>query len=445
MSLRARVALLVLGLFMAALLAAGAMSVSDARDDVRADIEYNNALIKRVLALTLGDAADPAVSSSAEFLPRLMDMASALHFDVQIDSARNRYPQFDRENRQLVDAPAWFVGLLGIDKMGLSQDVGVLDGDRIVLRTDPSREINEVWASTRDGVIRRMGALMLFYIIIYLMFGWWLRPVEQIIIGLDDVGRGDLSRRIPMTGLPEFDQVSDKINQLTIVLGASKLENERLQSESISNQEHERQRLAQELHDRLGQSISAIKAMAASIEIRTTKAQPELAASARHIEDVSDAAYDAVTTLMAWLRPAALDELGLVRALQQLVDDWNMRNENTFCRLRLECELDDLTAEQAINVYRIVQEALRNVEKYSQATGVNIMLSGREVISLSIADDGVGFNPDNVKKGRGLWNIQDRVNLLQGSWQLIASAGNGVRMFLEFPRHPDQRKRRKHE
>ncbi|MES2604716.1 MAG: histidine kinase [Pseudomonadota bacterium] len=445
MSLRSRLALLVLGLFMVALLAAAVKSLNDARNDVLAEIAYDQALATRVLTLTLGDVANnPSLAATPGFLGQLMELASALNFDVQVIPAPNgnAYPQFGRENVSPLEAPAWFVSLLAIDEAAMSQEIGNINGDRVFIRTDPFREINEVWRSTSSGFSTRMGALLLFNMIIYLMLGWWLRPVEQIVVGLSEVEKGDFSRRIPMTGLPEFDQISDKINQLTAGLGASKMENERLQSESIGNQEQERLRLAQELHDRLGQSISAIKAMAASIEIRSQHNMPEIAASARQIEDVSEAAYDAVRNLMAWLRPAVLDELGLTKALQQLVDEWNERHENTFCRLRFECELD-LDEEQSINIYRIVQEALLNVAKYAQATEVRIMFSGREVISLSIADDGIGFNPNKVKKGRGLWNIQDRVNLLQGKWQLVANPGNGVSMFLEFPRHPDQRKRRK--
>jgi two-component system sensor histidine kinase UhpB len=441
-SLRARVALLVLGLFVAAMLGAFAVSVREARNDVLEEIAYDKVLINRVLALAIGDAnADPALTTTPDFPRRLTDFAEALHFDVEV--AGKPDPRFQHSNHTVSDAPAWFVDLLNIDNETLLQDFGRIDGDRIVLRTDAFREINEGWRSAGTGFIRRVGFLLLLNISVYLILGWWLRPVEQILVGLNDVERGDLSRRIPMTGLPEFDQISDKINQLTTVLGAAKLENEQLQSESISDQEREKFRLAQELHDRLGQSISAIKAVAASIEIRSQTGMPELAASARHIEDISEAAYDAVKQLMAGLRPAVLDELGLARALQQLVDDWNERNENTFCRLRIDSDIDDLGEEQSINIYRIVEEALANVAQHAKASKVNIVVSGSEVVSLSIADDGVGFDPEKVKKGRGLWNMQDRVTLLQGRSQIVASVGNGVSMFLEFPRYPDQRTRRK--
>ena len=442
MSLRARVALLVLGLFVAAMLGAFAVSVREARNDVLEEIAYDKTLISRVLVLAFGDAnTDPAITSAPDFPHRLTDFADALHFDVEIGGKSDL--RFAHTNVTVVDAPAWFVRLLDIDSDTLLQDYGRIDGQNIVLRTDAYREINEGWRSASSGFIRRVGFLLLLSISVYLTLGWWLRPVEQILIGLHDVERGDLSRRIPMTGLPEFDQISDKINQLTTVLGAAKLENEQLQSESISDQEREKFRLAQELHDRLGQSISAIKAVAASIEIRSQTGMPELAASARHIEDISEAAYDAVKQLMAGLRPAVLDELGLARALQQLVDDWNERNENTFCRLRIDSDIDDLGEEQSINIYRIVEEALANVAQHAKASKVNIVVSGSEVVSLSIADDGVGFDPEKVKKGRGLWNMQDRVTLLQGRSQIVASVGNGVSMFLEFPRYPDQRTRRK--
>src|SRR5690606_4706486 len=136
----------------------------------------------------------------------------------------------------------------------------------------------------------------------------------------------------------EFDRISRRINHLIGVLGTSKSDNARLARQSLTTQEQERRYLAPELHDSLGQSVSAIKAMAVSINLRSRTTDPVVAESARKIEKISDTAYASVRNLMAWLRPAMLDELGLVQALQTMVDDWNQHHEDTFCRLRIDAE-----------------------------------------------------------------------------------------------------------
>jgi len=267
------------------------------------------------------------------------------------------------------------------------------------------------------------------------------RSIDHIVKGLQEIGKGDLSKRIHHTGLLELDMIISNINQLAEGMGARQAEQERLQSLAISHSEQERSNLARELHDSLGQSLSAIKAVSGSIGMRTRTQMPDIADSAQHIETIADTAYAAVRTLMSALRPSVLDELGLQAALKQMVDDWNLNHESTFCRLRIDCELADLAGEQTINIYRIVQESLSNIASYAEASEADIALSGHEVLTLTIVDNGIGFDPDQVKKGMGLWNIRDRVNLLHGKFQLLASPGNGLRLFMEFPRELDQRKR----
>jgi two-component system sensor histidine kinase UhpB len=241
--------------------------------------------------------------------------------------------------------------------------------------------------------------------------------------------------------MPELDEIARKINHLVGVLGVSKSDNERLARQALTAKEQERRYFAQELHDSLGQSVSAIKAMAVSIAMRVRDTDPVTAESATKIEKISDTAYSSVHDLMAWLRPAILDELGLTHALRHMVDEWNAHHEDTFCRLRMEGRLDDLREEQKINVYRIVQEALTNAAKYAEASTIDITLGGQEVISLIIIDDGQGFDQDKVVLGMGLSGMRDRVNMLQGSVTISSRPGKGTSIHVEFPRVTGYRRR----
>ena len=302
--------------------------------------------------------------------------------------------------------------------------------------------VGAVLLLTRTELVSSLFLLLLFSVVVYLALGYWLRPLALMADSLAEMVRGDYGRRVPDMTLPELREVAERINELAAVLGASRSENERLAQQALTIQEQDRRRLAQELHDSLGQAVSAIKATAVSIAMRTDKSDPAVAESALSIERISDTAYSSVRDMMAELRPQVLDELGLVLALQQMVDDWNIFHEDTFCRLKVDGDFSDLAEPQQINLYRIVQETLTNVAKHAQAEQVTITLSGQEVVTLTIADDGVGFTPQRVRTGMGMSGLRDRVLLLRGTLQISSNEGKGTTIQVEVPRKFQLRRRR---
>lgn len=439
MSLRSRVALLVLTLFLVGILAALARAIQDAQRDIHEQIDATRAFTVQLLSMANASVRPYSEELSPVLLQRLKMLEADGFLSIEILAAN--VPATPAPPLTIAGVPAWFIKLLDIDTDNLRQVAGSYAGQTVFVRIDPGGLVLKNWDTVRNAVMTRLGPLLLFSILIYLLLGRWLKPIDQIVEGLQEIEKGDFSKRIAQTGLQELDQISGNINHLTEVLGASQADNIRLQSEAISRGEQERLRLARELHDSLGQSITAIKAVSVSIGMRARDSAPDIADSAQHIERISEGAYATVRSMMSSLRPQVLDELGLISAVQQMVDDWNIHHESTFCRLRLDPSLVGLDGEQTINIYRIVQESLNNIVKYAQATEVDIQMSGGEVLTLTIADNGIGFDPLTVKKGMGLWNIQDRVNLLHGKFQLLTSPGNGVRLFMELPRHLPQRKR----
>src|SRR5699024_1951842 len=146
-----------------------------------------------------------------------------------------------------------------------------------------------------------------------------------------------------------------------------KNDNRRLTLRALSIQEEERRYVARELHDELGQSISAIKALAALIRQRTDKTTSSVHESAESIGDIADRTHHVIRSMVRQLRPSTLDELGLVTALQHMVDDWNSRYPDTFCSLQAQSAMPTLSDEVKVNVYRIVQECLTNVAKHAAA------------------------------------------------------------------------------
>lgn len=440
MSLRLRLTLLIVILFSLAFAAISVRSIMDARAALRAEIEYSRELALQFISL-LPAYEDPLEQRQAinRLRQQLNLLETANQYSITLASGMNVGPVMAPDRLR---APQWFPRLLGIDESRLQLNYAVPEVETLILRIDPAGRINDYWDDISYTMTTRLGTLLTIAMVLYLLVGYWLRPISVIIAALDQLVKGDYSRRIAPIPLSEINEVAQKINHLASVLGASKSDNERLTRQAMSVQEQERRFLAQELHDSLGQAVSAIKAMAVSIANRTRETQPLVADSAVNIEKISDQAYKSVRNLMAWLRPAVLDELGLSMALQQMVDDWNMHHEDTFCSLRIDTELDDLKEQQRIQVYRIVQEALTNVAKHAEAERVNIVCSGQEIITLMINDDGKGLDGTRVRMGIGLSNIRDRGNLLHGSLTISSKKGKGTTLQLEFPRGQRNRRRR---
>ncbi len=436
LNLQVRLAIILLLFFVLAVVLQIARSTYVADITIREEAESVSALVNQLFDISgVGEKQSlNANSSETDLLQRLVQLENSRHLDVRIQSLDSNYPQVNEDPRDAVDAPPWYIALVYPDEVLEIRTFVQDNGDIISIYSDPGDQVEAVWYETRARIIASFMFLVLLMVTILSSTTRWMKPVEVINSVLEKVEDGDFSRRIAWFSLPEFRGIGDHINHLTTRLGASKSENERLTRKSISVQEEERRHLAQELHDSLGQSVSAIKAIAVSIEDRTRITDPLVSDSVKYIEQVADAAYSSVRDLMLSLRPAILDELGLTQALNQMVDDWNLHHEDTFCRFRVEGDYMSLHEELQINIYRIVQEALTNISKYAKAENVSITLSGDEIITLLIVDDGKGFDMDTVTRNMGLTGISDRVTLLRGELEISSRPGKGVSIQIEFPR-----------
>ncbi len=203
----------------------------------------------------------------------------------------------------------------------------------------------------------------------------------------------------------------------------------------IASQEAERKRIAGELHDGLGQSLSIIKnhaQLALQLKTLAVEAREEIAA----ISDMSSQAIAEVRQISRDLHPYQLDHLGLTRALEALVESSNEASRIAF-KKKFDPVDDAFSRDAALHLYRIVQEGVNNILKYSRARTARVALD-RDVheVQLTIEDDGCGFKPDetgNSGKGTGLKNIAGRTRMLGGSLKLDSSPGNGTRLEITIP------------
>ncbi|MBI3945708.1 MAG: GAF domain-containing sensor histidine kinase [Armatimonadetes bacterium] len=204
----------------------------------------------------------------------------------------------------------------------------------------------------------------------------------------------------------------------------------------IAAQEEERKRVARELHDHTGQSLTSL-----IIGLRTldsVQSVEEVRAAIREMRAHAGQALEELHHLAFELRPSVLDDLGLVAALQRYAEDFGRRTG-----VRMEVELDPpegarLAPAVEIALYRIVQEALTNVAKHAEAKTASVLLHLRgSSLLLIIEDDGKGFEvPDFAQsegKHFGLMGMQERVNLLGGKLTVESSPGSGTTVYVEVP------------
>jgi two-component system sensor histidine kinase UhpB len=437
--LRTRLSVLITSLFLLVCIVAGGFIVINARRAVTDEMHSTARLTLDLLEAELlrGGAAGDVVRTR-QFLDRLaaMDSTRNMHIAIRQPGQAGPFATLDRPESRQADAPAWFAGLIapaGVTAQRVLSRPGMADIE-IALRADPADEIAEAWRETRVVLVLMVVFTGLVMGVIYFRLGRDLAPIDSILHGLGGIERGDYQLRLPAFEVTELRRISGKFNHMAQVLMQSRAENRRLSQRALEIQEQERRMIARELHDELGQSLTAIKAMA----VATAAAPPEperLRERMGEVARVADHTYDVARQLIQRLRPPVLDMLGLAAALRQLVDRWNGGSGAGFCRLDVDGDVSSLPDAVAVTLYRIIQEGLTNAARHARAAEVRIALSMRPggAVELDIVDDGAGFDPVRARPGLGLLGMRERTAALGGRFTLDSAPGRGTGIHIVLP------------
>jgi signal transduction histidine kinase len=198
----------------------------------------------------------------------------------------------------------------------------------------------------------------------------------------------------------------------------------------VRAQEEERRSLARELHDEVGQSLSAI--MMESGNVAASADPGEIQDRAVSIRRIAEKTLNGVRDLALLLRPSMLDDFGLVPAL-----NWHAREMSKRTGLTIRVNADDIPAdlpdEHRTCIYRVVQEALNNAARHAGARHVQVTVkTQRSRVVFSVRDDGSGFDPRFVR-GLGILGMEERVRRLGGIWRIDSSPGQGTAVLAELP------------
>ncbi|MBL4899868.1 MAG: PAS domain S-box protein, partial [Colwellia sp.] len=211
--------------------------------------------------------------------------------------------------------------------------------------------------------------------------------------------------------------------------------------------EQERKHIAKELHDELGQLLTGIKLQADFISRQTDKAHDAVRSSAQSIVQATSELIKSTRDITNNLRPIILDQLGIIDAIKELVQNWRNLNENIQFELNTERLPYQLSDELQISVYRIVQEGITNACKHADARHIEIILkfipsshdNKRFLLQLKIQDDGKGFAKNSeYSNGVGIINMRERTEALNGVFCLINKQNRGAEIFITIPLEPIQ-------
>jgi signal transduction histidine kinase len=201
-----------------------------------------------------------------------------------------------------------------------------------------------------------------------------------------------------------------------------------LSSRLVSAQEEERRSISRELHDEIGQSLTAVL-MEASAAASESK---ELSAHLRSIKNLAETSLESVRNMALLLRPPMLDDLGLIPAVE-----WQAReiSKRTGMKVRVTTSdvAENLSEDQRTCIYRVVQESLNNSARHAQARVVQVRLvGGDKTVQLIVRDDGAGFDAQSVR-GLGLLGMEERVRRAGGDFHLVSQAGQGTELCVTLP------------
>ena len=280
--------------------------------------------------------------------------------------------------------------------------------------------------ASREIVVLLVGfaiALAVFLVVLRRV----LAPLERLTRLMRRIDPLAPGRRIETNGADaEVVALTEAFNEML-----DRLESERRESalRALAAQESERRRIARELHDEIGQTLTGLVLRTETIARR---APPEIRADLEGVRETARRGAEDVRTIARRLRPEALDELGLRSALVALgaavVEQGGLRLERT-----LERDLD-LSAEQELVIYRVAQEGLTNVVRHAHAKRVEILLRGDDDgVALVIRDDGIGMPAEPDSDLTGIRGMRERALLVGGELAIRRASPRGTELRLWLP------------
>lgn len=295
----------------------------------------------------------------------------------------------------------------------------------LVLALSPARVSERVLAS--EAVVLAVG-LGLMFLVNAALLRFSLAPVDRVVRQMETV---DLTRLDERIGQPPSGPGAQLVRSWNAMLDRLEAERSASDAKALAAQESERHRIAQELHDEVGQSLTVVllglKQLQARLPGGATEASEELAL----VRESARAGLDDVRRVARRLRPGVLDDLGLHSALASLCSDFSSAGRAHVTRT-FGLGLPDLSADVELVLYRVTQEALTNVARHAAATEVEVSLTRLgDAVVLEVRDDGRGSA--DLQAGAGILGMRERALLVGAELTISSEPGRGTTVRLAVP------------
>ena len=376
LSLRARLSAL-LGAVLALGLAIGVgLLILHASSRVRAEADSSTRLARELVATSLGrleTSADPSLA----LRQMLDDVAKLRHVRIFLDTNPSQNDSRVNDDRR---APDWFASLVmpRVSETRVKLDGhGGLEGT-LIIAANPADEIDEIWDEILSLTLGGAGLGLVAFLLISLVASRTLRPVSGLAEGLARLERGDHDVRFSPGGPPELIAIADRINALAETLKRLDDENHRLVQRMIHVQDEERRDIARDLHDEIGPFLFAIRAGVGALARKLSGPAPDaiaLESDCRRIDEQLAQLQQVNRSILGRLRPAALEEMGLLGALEALAQGWREINPEIRIELMARDAGEAIDEDIALTAYRVVQEGLTNVFRHSGANLVEVSVT----------------------------------------------------------------------
>lgn len=445
MSLKLRITLIINLLLLLILAVSSSLTIQDARRNVQAEIHSSEKLA--LYLFEIGVLKNPKYQTiENEFKPfNLQNLIHMRHIKIEFFNVEGKLLDSNISEVKIANqAPDWFVSLLSSisDPWEPKRLPVVILGDHkgdIVISPDPSYEYGEIWNQLKD-TLQLIGT---FFILINALIVWILssalNPIEHILFSLNQLEEGNLKTRIPHLKTKELRLIGQKFNRMVKILEETIVKNHTLSQQLINLQETERKKLARDLHDEFGQSLTAIHADAAALKILANKDYPKIKPSVDAISHLSKYLMELVSGMLGRLKLGVLSELGLEEGLVDLIKTWQLRHPKIKLQYDLHLRsLPKVSETISVSTYRIVQECLTNISRHARAKHVAIQIKYEaknklnRFIDINIQDDGVGFSKPH-RDGFGLLGIKERIYEIHGKINIISKPKLGTALSIQLP------------
>ncbi len=446
MSLRLTINIIVGALTLLFTIAVMVLQLRNMRESVNEEVVAANRVASQLLNRTVWRYASQGTPSLIAFLQSLGRVRSndIMLIDTQGQELYRSPPSPYKAGR---NAPEWFAA-----RVAPPPSVQAFDfpGGKIEIRANASRAVLDAWDDLLRLAAAALALLLLANAAVFWLVGRATRPFAHIVDALGRVQGGRFDTALPPLPGREAGAIGAAFNRMVGELDAhiaterraaraeAQLHDSRELTRWIEQQlEAERRMIARELHDELGQSVTAMRSLALSIEQRVGASDVPSAQAARVIADESSRLYDAMHGIIPRLAPLVLDNFGLLEALDDLIERTRRSQQGVNIETRFELgSAPPLPPEAALTLYRAAQEGLTNALRHGQAQQVHIALQGdAQGMTLAVSDDGRGLPAEGWRRPGhyGLRWLDERAQNLGGELRLDANLPRGVKLEVRIP------------